>query len=104
MSDDVETPIHGTVAGLGPVRRPAFRPRPALRRRRRDPGAAATEPAMAVGAVLDEPEIAAVPDTSGPNLPPEPPSNGGGGGSGGSGRGGRPGRPRLRKLRLLAIF
>ncbi len=59
---------------------------------------------MAVAPVLDEPEFALPPDTSGPNLPPEPPRNGGGGGSGGSGRGGRPRRPRLRKLRLLAIL
>jgi penicillin-binding protein 1A len=59
---------------------------------------------MAVGALLDEPDRAIAPDTSGPNLPPEPPRNGGGGGPGGSGPDGRPPRPRLRKLRLLAIF
>src|SRR5690242_21167436 len=104
MSDDVETPIQGTVAGLGPVRRQSRRPRPALRRRRRDPGPVAAAPALAVAPVLDEPEIAFGPDTSGPSEPPEPPRNGGGGGSGGSGPEGRPPRPRLRKLRLLAIF
>jgi penicillin-binding protein 1A len=59
---------------------------------------------MAVGAVLDEPEVALPPDTSGPSEPPEPPYNGGGGGRGGSGGDGRPPRPKLRKLRLLAIF
>src|SRR6266480_2659647 len=96
MSDDVETPIHRTRAGVDPARR-----------RRRDPGVlAAAGPAIApaVGAVLDEPELALPPDTSGPRVPPEPPRNGGGGGFGGAGGDGRPPRPRLRQLRLLAMI